>query len=76
MDCIPNIITEKDMFYLKDMFDKNNNFFYELDILINSIKDKEIRELLERIRNMHEDHMYFIIGSLKKENCFDGDIDE
>lgn len=71
---IPNIITDKDMIYLIDLFYKNYYLYKELENI--NIKDKEITELLNRIRNMHEDHMYFIISSLKKENYFEDDDDE
>lgn len=71
---IPNIITNKDITYLTDLFYKNYYLYKELENI--NTKDKDITELLNRVRNMHEDHMYFIISSLKKENVFDGDEDE
>ena len=71
---IPNIITNKDITYLTDLFYKNYYLYKELENINTS--DKDITELLNRVRNMHEDHMYFIISSLKKENVFDGDEDE
>ena len=74
MNTIPNIITNKDMIYLKDLFYKNYYLYKELENA--TTKDQDITDLLNRVRNMHEDHMYFIISSLKKENVFDGDIDE
>lgn len=76
METIPNIITNKDMCYLKDLFYKNYYLYLELDNIVNSVKNKEIKEFLIRIKNLHEDHMFFIISSLKKENMFDGDIYE
>lgn len=74
METMPNIITEKDYMYLKELFYKNYYLYKELENI--KIVDKEIADLLVRVRNMHEDHMYFIIQSLKKESLFDGDIDE
>lgn len=74
METMPNIITEKDHMYLKELFYKNYYLYKELENI--KIVDKEIADLLVRVRNMHEDHMYFIIQSLKKESLFDGDIDE
>ena len=71
---IPNIITDKDMINLTDLFYKNYYLYKELEKV--NTKDKEITELLSRIKNMHEDHMYFIISSLKKENYFEDDEDE
>lgn len=73
MNNIDNIITNKDLIYLKDLFTKNYNLFNELNTTLESINNKEVKEIIERIRNMHEDHMYFIISSLKKENYFEDD---
>lgn len=74
METMPNIITEKDYIYLKDLFYKNYYLYKELENI--KTVDNEITDLLIRVRNMHEDHMYFIIQSLKKENLFYGDEDE
>ncbi len=71
---IPNIITNKDLIYLLDLFYKNYYLYKELENI--DVKDKDINEILNRVRNMHEDHMYFIISSLKKENYFEDDEDE
>ena len=74
MNTIPNIITNRDMMYLEELFYRNYYLFKELEN--KEEKDKEITDILNRIRNMHEDHMYFIISSLKKENYFEDDNDE
>ena len=71
---IPNIITNKDIIYLEDLFYKNYYLYKQLEKY--DVKDKEIIDILDRIRNMHEDHMYFIISSLKKENYFEDDENE
>ena len=73
---IDNIITEKDLIYLKDLFYKNYYLYLEIKEVENNIKDKKIKEMITLIKNMHEDHMYFIISSLKKENIFMGEEDE
>ena len=72
---IPNVITNKDIVYLKDLFYKNYFLCKNLD-MFDKINDAEINDIITRIRNMHEDHMFFIISSLKKENCFIGEDDE
>ena len=74
MNTIPNIITNRDMMYIEELFYRNYYLFKELEN--KEEKDKEITDILNRIRNMHEDHMYFIISSLKKENYFEDDNDE
>ena len=72
---INNIITNKDMLYLNDLF-CNHNIYDLIDNIINNIESKDIKDILSRIKNMHEDHMLFIISSLKKENYFEGENDE
>ena len=70
---IDNIITELDMINLNELFYKNYDVYNLISNIIDSIDSKEIKDLLSRIKNMHEDHMYFIISSLKKENYFEGE---
>ena len=67
METVPQIISTKDLAYLTDMFEWNCNAFKQINHFINEVKDEEIKELLERFRNMHEDHLNFIISILKKE---------
>ncbi len=74
MKTIPNIITDKDYMFLEELFYKNYYLYKLLEEKESNSKD--INDLLIRVRNMHEDHMFFIIQSLKKENTFAGDDDE
>lgn len=67
MDNIPQIISTKDMSYLSDMFEWNYNAFKQVSHYIGEVQDDNIKELLERFRNMHEDHLNYIISILKKE---------
>lgn len=81
MDTVPQIISTKDLAYLSDMFEWNYNAFKQINHFINEVSDEEIKELLERFRNMHEDHLHFIIAILKKEEqeeceCEDCTCDE
>lgn len=75
MDTVPQIISTKDLAYLSDMFEWNYTAFKQINHFINEVKDEEVKELLERFRNMHEDHLSFIISILKKEE-FDEDEDD
>ena len=75
MDTVPQIISTKDLAYLSDMFEWNYIAFKQINHFINEVKDEEVKELLERFRNMHEDHLNFIISILKKEE-FDEDEDD
>jgi len=81
MDTIPQIISTKDLAYLSDMFEWNQSAFKQINHFINEVGDSEVKELLERLRNMHEDHLRFIISILKKEEydeceCEECDCDE
>jgi len=75
MDTIPQIISTKDLAYLSDMFQWNETAFKQINHFIGEVQDEQVKELLERFRNMHEDHMNFIISILKKEE-YDDDCDE
>lgn len=80
MNTIPQIISTKDLAYLSDMFQWNETAFKQINHFIGEVQDEQVKELLERFRNMHEDHMNFIISILKKEeyddDCDDCDCDE
>lgn len=67
MNSVPQMISTKDLAYLSDMFEWNYTAFKQVNHFVHEVKDEQVRELLERIRNMHEDHMHFIISILKKE---------
>ena len=72
---IDNVITNSDMVNLNELFYMNYNIYNVIDNIIVHVDNKSIKDILSRIKNMHEDHMYFIISSLKKENYL-GDKDE
>lgn len=75
MDTVPQIISTKDFNYLTDMFEWNYNAFKEVNHFINEVENREIKELLERVKNMHEDHLYYIISILKKDELDENDCD-
>lgn len=75
MDTVPQIISTKDLSYLSDMFEWNQTAFKQINHFISEVKDEQVKELLERFRNMHEDHLHFIISILKKEE-YDEECDE
>lgn len=65
---IDNVITNSDLVNLNELFYMNYNIYNMIDNIIVHVDNKLIKDILFRIKNMHEDHMYFIISSLKKEN--------
>ena len=72
---IDNVITNSDLVNLNELFYMNYNIYNVIDNIIIHVDNKSIKDILSRVKNMHEDHMYFIISSLKKENYL-GDKDE
>lgn len=76
MDTVPQIISTKDLAYLSDMFEWNQTAFKQVNHFIGEVKDNEIKELLERVKNMHEDHLHFIISILKQEEYDECDCEE
>lgn len=75
MDIVPQIISTKDFSYLSDMFEWNYNAFKQVNFFLDEVKDEKIRELLERVKNMHEDHLYYIVSILKEEQFDEDDCD-
>lgn len=76
MDTVPQIISTKDLAYLSDMFEWNSTAFKQINHFIGEIKDEEVKETLERLLNMHEEHLQFIISILKKEEYDECDCEE
>lgn len=73
MDTVPQIISTKDLSYLSDMFNWNFNAFKQVNHFVEEVESEEVKDLLERIVNMHYEHLYYIIALLKNE---DVDIEE
>lgn len=68
MELIPKMISTKDLLYLSDSFEINYLAFKEVSSYIKMIQDKEIKDTLERMKNLHEDHLHYIISILKQED--------
>ena len=68
MELIPKMISTKDLLYLSDLFEINYLAFKEVSSYIKMIQDKEIKGTLERMKNLHEDHLHYIISILKQED--------
>ena len=68
MELIPKMISTKDLLYLSDLFEINYLAFKEVSSYIKMIQDKEIKDTLERMKNLHKDHLHYIISILKQED--------
>lgn len=72
MDTVPQIISTKDLAYLSDIFELNYNAFKLINHFMNEVEDEKIKDLFESIRNIHEEHMNYIITILNKEEYDEG----
>ena len=68
MELIPKMISTKDLLYLSDLFEINYLAFKEVSSYIKMVQDKEIKDTLKRMKNLHEDHLHYIISILKQED--------
>ena len=79
MDTIPQMISTKDLAYLSDMFEWNYHAFKQINHYLGEVEEEKIKDLLEDFKNMHHDHMEFIISILRKEEyeeCEDCECEE
>ena len=68
MELIPKMISTKDLLYLSDLFEINYLAFKEVNSYIKMIQDKEIKDTLERMKNLQEEHLHYNISILKQED--------
>jgi hypothetical protein len=63
---VPSILTNKDLDYLKDMFNWNNIGYKLLEDSINKTSCKDISDLLKEIKNNFYDNMNVILDLIKE----------
>lgn len=63
-DKVPNIITVKDLDYLGDMFNWNYGAFKSNLNATNEVKDKEVKDMLEKSTNVFKDTIMNILSLL------------
>lgn len=56
MNTVPLMISTKDLTYITDMFDWNFIASKKAHHFANEITDPDIKELIERVSNMHAEH--------------------
>ncbi len=56
-EVVPNIITGKDLDYLCDMFQWNYGALKEANSSINNVKDKEIKDIIQKAYNIFENNL-------------------
>lgn len=65
---VPNIISTKDLDYLKDMFQWNFVASKEIDHFKEEVKSEDIKELLSDIAKMHMVHCKCLLSILQGDN--------
>ena len=80
MECVPRVISTKDLAYLNDMFKWNFNAYKQIKHYSSEVENDDIKEFLEVVATMHHNHLNYIIAILKGEDVdsFDkeDDLDE
>ena len=61
---VPNIITNKDLDYLSDMFNWNYGALKSNLNALNEVTDNEIKEIIERSKNVFKDTIMNILTIL------------
>lgn len=62
---VPSMISCKDLDYLSDIYDWNFNVSKLANHFLGETKDQEIKELLDKVRDVHKEHCKFVLNVLK-----------
>ena len=63
----PNILTEKDVLYLKDIFGWNHAAYKEEMETLNYIEEKSVKEMIEEATKLFKENMEVILKIAKEE---------
>ncbi len=64
MSTVPNMISAKDLSYLSDLFKMHLVASKKCSLYASKVKDEEIKQLFEEIKNTHENYCNKIITLL------------
>lgn len=62
---VPTMISCKDLDYLSDIYDWNFNASKLANHFSNEVTDEEIKELLEKVASVHEEHAQAVLNILQ-----------
>ena len=65
---VPNIITGKDLDYLKDMFEWNYGAYKNCMNCINEVQSTEIKQLLQKASSLFQNNMQQVLNILGGHN--------
>lgn len=60
-----NVISIKDSLYLKDALSWNLQAYKKINDLIHIANDKDVKNALEKVMEMHKSHYNFLLESMK-----------
>ena len=63
-ETVPAVISCKDLDYLSDIYNWNFNACKLANHFVNEVQDNEIKELLQQISDMHNEHAKAVINIL------------
>lgn len=61
---VPNIISTKDLSYIKDMLSSDLVMGKKCKHYLKLVSDKEIKEIIKRVYEMHKEHYLMLIDIL------------
>lgn len=63
---VPNIITNKDLDYLSDMFNWNYSALKKMNVAVNQVKSEEIKEKLTKGYNLFQNNLNLVLSLLNE----------
>lgn len=76
MDTVPQIISVRDLFSLKQSFNQNLILWKQLRLFLERVEDEEIRELFHSLIVMHYNHLQLILSIIKGERQVEEESNE
>lgn len=76
MDTVPQIISVRDLFSLKQSFNQNLILWKQLRLFLERVEDEEIRELFHSLMVMHYNHLQLILSIIKGERQVEEESNE
>lgn len=64
-EVVPNIISGKDLYYLSDTYNWNFNACKLANNFANEVTDEEIKNLFEKVADMHMQHCKAVLNILR-----------
>ncbi len=63
---VPNIITNKDLDYLSDMFNWNYSALKKMNVAVNQVKNEEIKENLTKGYHLFQNNLNLVLSLLNE----------